>query len=199
MKKGPYGRFGVDVENGFDPYYIVSPDKKKTVAELKKALKEADTLYVATDEDREGEAIAWHLLETLKPKKSLPVKRMVFHESTKDAIRPALDSTRDIDASLVDAQETRRILDRLWASSSPRCCGGRSSRPCRPAVSSPSPPAWWSSASASGWRSSPPTTGTSPAPSPHRAVRTGRSSPRRSPPSTAPGSRPAPTSPTTAP
>ena len=113
MKKGPYGRFGVDVENGFDPYYIVSPDKKKTVAELKKALKEADTLYLATDEDREGEAIAWHLLETLKPKKSLPVKRMVFHEITKDAIRAALDSTRDIDASLVDAQETRRILDRL--------------------------------------------------------------------------------------
>ncbi|MGP9538521.1 type I DNA topoisomerase [Brachybacterium sp. AOP43-C2-M15] len=113
MKKGPYGRFGVDVENGFDPYYIVSPDKKKTVAELKKALKDADTLYLATDEDREGEAIAWHLLETLKPKKSLPVKRMVFHEITKDAIRAALENTRDIDESLVDAQETRRILDRL--------------------------------------------------------------------------------------
>ena len=113
MKKGPYGKFGVDVENGFDPYYIVSPDKKKTVAELKKALKDADTLYLATDEDREGEAIAWHLLETLKPKKSLPVKRMVFHEITKDAIRAALENTRDIDASLVDAQETRRILDRL--------------------------------------------------------------------------------------
>ncbi|HEX7352951.1 type I DNA topoisomerase [Brachybacterium sp.] len=113
MKKGPYGKFGVDVENGFDPYYIVSPDKKKTVAELKKALKDADTLYLATDEDREGEAIAWHLLETLKPKKSLPVKRMVFHEITKDAIHAALENTRDIDASLVDAQETRRILDRL--------------------------------------------------------------------------------------
>ena len=113
MKKGPYGKFGVDIENGFDPFYIVSPDKKKTVAELKKALKDADTLYLATDEDREGEAIAWHLLETLKPKKSLPVKRMVFHEITKDAIRAALENTRDIDASLVDAQETRRILDRL--------------------------------------------------------------------------------------
>ena len=113
MKKGPYGKFGVDVENGFDPYYIVSPDKKKTVAELKKALKEADTLYLATDEDREGEAIAWHLLETLKPAKSLPVKRMVFHEITQDAIRDALENTRDIDSSLVDAQETRRILDRL--------------------------------------------------------------------------------------
>ena len=113
MKKGPYGKFGVDVENGFDPYYIVSPDKKKTVAELKKSLKDADTLYLATDEDREGEAIAWHLLETLKPKKSTPVKRMVFHEITKDAIQGALENTRDLDAHLVDAQETRRILDRL--------------------------------------------------------------------------------------
>ncbi|GAA1491335.1 type I DNA topoisomerase [Brachybacterium sacelli] len=113
MKKGPYGRFGVDVEDGFDPYYIVSPDKKKTVADLKKALKDADTLYLATDEDREGEAIAWHLLETLKPKKSLPVKRMVFHEITQDAIRGALENTREIDSHLVDAQETRRILDRL--------------------------------------------------------------------------------------
>ena len=113
MKKGPYGKFGVDVEGDFDPYYIVSPDKKKTVAELKKALKDADTLYLATDEDREGEAIAWHLLETLKPKKSLPVKRMVFHEITKDAILGALENTREIDSHLVDAQETRRILDRL--------------------------------------------------------------------------------------
>jgi DNA topoisomerase-1 len=113
MKKGPYGKFGVDVEGGFDPYYIVSPDKKKTVAELKKSLKDADTLYLATDEDREGEAIAWHLLETLKPKKSTPVKRMVFHEITKDAIQGALQNTRDLDANLVDAQETRRILDRL--------------------------------------------------------------------------------------
>ncbi|WP_114853554.1 type I DNA topoisomerase [Brachybacterium sp. YJGR34] len=113
MKKGPYGKFGVDVENDFDPYYIVSPDKKKTVADLKKSLKDADTLYLATDEDREGEAIAWHLLETLKPKKSLPVKRMVFHEITRDAILGALENTREIDTDLVDAQETRRILDRL--------------------------------------------------------------------------------------
>ena len=113
MKKGPYGKFGVNVEGDFEPYYIVSPDKKKTVAELKKALKDADTLYLATDEDREGEAIAWHLLETLKPNKSLPVKRMVFHEITKDAILGALDNTREIDSHLVDAQETRRILDRL--------------------------------------------------------------------------------------
>ncbi|WP_422115563.1 type I DNA topoisomerase [Brachybacterium sp. UNK5269] len=113
MKKGPYGKFGVDVDGDFEPYYIVNPDKKKTVAELKKALKDADTLYLATDEDREGEAIAWHLLETLKPKKGLPVKRMVFHEITKDAIQAALTNTREIDTALVDAQETRRILDRL--------------------------------------------------------------------------------------
>src|SRR5690625_7135341 len=113
MKKGTYRKFGVNVEGDFKPYYIDSPDKKKTVSELKKALKDADTLYLATDEDREGEAIAWHLLETLKPNKSLPVKRMVFHEITKDAILGALDNTREIDSHLVDAQETRRILDRL--------------------------------------------------------------------------------------
>ncbi|MFC0675604.1 type I DNA topoisomerase [Brachybacterium hainanense] len=113
MKKGPFGKFGVNVEDGFEPYYIVSPDKKKKVAELKKLLKDADALYLATDEDREGEAIAWHLLETLKPKKTLPVHRMVFHEITKDAIQQALTNTRELDTHLVDAQETRRILDRL--------------------------------------------------------------------------------------
>ncbi|MCT1789065.1 type I DNA topoisomerase [Dermabacter hominis] len=113
MKKGPYGRFAVNVEEGFEPYYIVNPDKKKTVSELKKLLKEADALYLATDEDREGEAIAWHLLEALKPKKSLPVYRMVFHEITKEAIQKALTETRELDMPLVDAQETRRILDRL--------------------------------------------------------------------------------------
>ncbi|WP_022869109.1 type I DNA topoisomerase [Schaalia vaccimaxillae] len=112
MKKGPFGRFAVDVENGFTPYYTVNPDKKKKVAELKRALKEADELYLATDEDREGEAIAWHLLEVLKPK--IPVKRMVFHEITKEAISRALENTRDLDTDLVDAQETRRILDRLY-------------------------------------------------------------------------------------
>ncbi len=112
MKKGPYGRFAVDVEGGFEPYYTVNPDKKKKVTELKKALKEADELYLATDEDREGEAIAWHLLEVLKPK--VPVRRMVFHEITKEAIQRALDNTRELDTALVDAQETRRILDRLY-------------------------------------------------------------------------------------
>ncbi|MFC7404436.1 type I DNA topoisomerase [Georgenia alba] len=111
MKKGPYGKFAVDVEGDFDPYYVVAPDKKKKVSELKRALKEADELYLATDEDREGEAIAWHLLDVLKPK--VPVKRMVFHEITREAISRALENTREVDDRLVDAQETRRILDRL--------------------------------------------------------------------------------------
>ncbi|MHB1065593.1 MAG: type I DNA topoisomerase [Georgenia sp.] len=111
MKKGPYGKFAVDVEDAFDPYYVVDADKKKKVSELKRALKGADELYLATDEDREGEAIAWHLLDVLKPK--IPVKRMVFHEITKEAITRALENTRELDTRLVDAQETRRILDRL--------------------------------------------------------------------------------------
>ncbi|KAB1644823.1 type I DNA topoisomerase [Gulosibacter chungangensis] len=112
QKQGSLGKFSVDVENGFQPYYAVSDAKKKTVTELKRALKEADELILATDEDREGEAIAWHLMEVLKPK--VPVKRMVFHEITQEAIEAAKDQTRDIDAHLVDAQETRRILDRLY-------------------------------------------------------------------------------------
>ena len=112
MKKGPYKKFAVDVEGGFDPYYEVYADKKAKVRELKRALKEADELYLATDEDREGEAIAWHLLQELKPK--VPVHRMVFHEITKEAIVRALSTTRAVDNDLVDAQETRRILDRLY-------------------------------------------------------------------------------------
>ncbi len=112
MKKGPFGRFAVDVDHGFEPYYVVDPDKKKKVADLKRALKDADELYLATDEDREGEAIAWHLLAELKPK--VPVKRMVFHEITREAIQRALEATRALDDRLVDAQETRRILDRLY-------------------------------------------------------------------------------------
>jgi DNA topoisomerase-1 len=112
LKKGSLGKFSVDVEHGFEPYYVVSDAKKKTVAELKRALKDADELLLATDEDREGEAIAWHLLQELKPK--VPVRRMVFHEITKDAIEKAKDNTRELDTALVDAQETRRILDRLY-------------------------------------------------------------------------------------
>jgi DNA topoisomerase I len=112
MKKGPFGKFAVDVDHGFEAYYVVDADKKKKVTELKRALRDADELFLATDEDREGEAIAWHLLEVLQPK--VPVRRMVFHEITREAIRRALEQTRDLDERLVDAQETRRILDRLY-------------------------------------------------------------------------------------
>jgi DNA topoisomerase-1 len=111
-KKGRFGKFAVDVDRDFEPYYVVDADKKKKVAELKRALKDADELFLATDEDREGEAIAWHLLQVLEPK--VPVHRMVFHEITRDAIRQAVEQTRDLDLDLVDAQETRRILDRLY-------------------------------------------------------------------------------------
>ncbi|HYQ61877.1 type I DNA topoisomerase [Actinophytocola sp.] len=107
-----WSNLGVNVDNGFEPIYIVTPDKKATVTELKEALKTVDELYLATDGDREGEAIAWHLLEALKPK--VPVRRMVFHEITESAILAAADNTRMLDQDLVDAQETRRILDRLY-------------------------------------------------------------------------------------
>jgi DNA topoisomerase-1 len=107
-----WARLGVDVEHGFEPLYVVDPDKKKTVAQLRKQLADADELLLATDEDREGEAIAWHLLEVLQPK--VPTRRMVFHEITRDAIERALEETRDVDERLVDAQESRRILDRLY-------------------------------------------------------------------------------------
>ncbi|MDI6022503.1 type I DNA topoisomerase [Leucobacter sp. UT-8R-CII-1-4] len=132
LKKGPFGKFAVDVEQDFAPYYVVNANKKKTVTELKRALKDADELWLATDEDREGEAIAWHLLEVLKPK--VPVRRMVFHEITKEAIEQAKANTRDIDFALVDAQETRRILDRLygydispvlWRKVAPKLSAGR--------------------------------------------------------------------------
>ena len=104
-------RFGVDVDNDFKVLYVVTPDKKKQVTKLKKLLKEADELFLATDEDREGEAIAWHLLEVLNPR--VPVRRMVFHEITPSAIRAAVEDPRDLDRRLVDAQEARRVLDRL--------------------------------------------------------------------------------------
>ncbi|MFT4215413.1 MAG: type I DNA topoisomerase [Microbacterium sp.] len=112
LKKTSVGKYSIDIENGFTPLYVESDRGRKTVSELKRALKNADELLLATDEDREGEAIAWHLLEALKPK--VPVRRMVFHEITKDAIRAAVDNTRELDLALVDAQETRRILDRLY-------------------------------------------------------------------------------------
>lgn len=110
--KPTHGKFGVDIEHGFTPLYIETPRAKATISEIKKALKNADELLLATDEDREGESIAWHLLEVLKPK--VPTRRMVFHEITKDAITAAVQQPRDIDMPMVDAQETRRILDRLF-------------------------------------------------------------------------------------
>ena len=112
FKSESWGYLGVNVDNGFEPLYIVPADKKKHVSFLKAALKDAKDLYLATDEDREGEAISWHLQEVLKPK--VPVHRMVFHEITKEAIQSALKNTRQIDQGLVKAQETRRILDRLY-------------------------------------------------------------------------------------
>ena len=112
LKKTSVGKFSINIENDFEPMYAISAGKSKTVSDLKAALKNADELYLATDEDREGEAIAWHLLQVLKPK--VPVKRMVFHEITKEAIQAALSHTRDIDENLVQAQETRRVVDRLY-------------------------------------------------------------------------------------
>jgi len=112
IKKQPWGRMAIDVENDFTPHYVVSSKKKDKVTELKRMLADADELLLATDEDREGEAIAWHLMEILRPK--VPVRRMVFHEITPEAIRHAAESTRDLDMQLVDAQETRRLIDRLY-------------------------------------------------------------------------------------
>ncbi len=114
IKDKPWGRLAVDVDNGFEPYYVVPRDKKSHIAKLKKLVKEADALYLATDEDREGEAIAWHLLDELKPPKGLPVHRMVFHEITKPAILAAVENPREINDDLVEAQEARRIVDRLY-------------------------------------------------------------------------------------
>ena len=108
----PWASLGVDVDNDFTPVYVVDADKKSRIADIKRQLKEADELLLATDEDREGEAISWHLLEVLRPK--VPVKRMVFHEITKDAIEAAIANPRDLDMNLVEAQETRRIVDRLF-------------------------------------------------------------------------------------
>lgn len=112
FKGQPWARLGVDIDNDFEPVYVVSADKKPQITKLKKLLKDADELVLATDEDREGEAIAWHLLDELKPK--VPVKRIAFNEITKEAIQRAMANPRDVDMDLVDAQETRRILDRLY-------------------------------------------------------------------------------------
>ncbi len=131
-KREPWSRLGVDVDNGFKPLYVVSSDKKSQVAKLKQLVKQASEVYLASDEDREGESIAWHLLEVLAPR--VPVKRMVFHEITKPAIERAVQDWRDLDRRLVDAQEARRILDRLygyevspvlWKKIMPRLSAGR--------------------------------------------------------------------------
>ncbi|MFW3170167.1 type I DNA topoisomerase [Geodermatophilus sp. CPCC 206100] len=111
-KGASWARLGVDVDNGFEPLYVVSPDRRQQVGRLKQLVKDASEVYLATDEDREGEAIAWHLVDTLKPR--VPVRRMVFHEITPEAIARAVANPRELDTALVDAQETRRILDRLY-------------------------------------------------------------------------------------
>jgi DNA topoisomerase-1 len=127
-----WAKEGVNIEEGFEPLYVINPDKRAKVAELKALMKDADELILATDEDREGEAIAWHLIEVLRPK--IPIRRMVFHEITKEAIQKAASETRDLDYRLVDAQETRRVLDRLygyrlspvlWKKVMPRISAGR--------------------------------------------------------------------------
>ena len=132
VKKLAWSKEGVDIENDFAPLYVINPDKKAKVAELKELMKGADELLLATDEDREGEAIAWHLVEVLEPK--IPIKRMVFNEITKEAIQAAVVNTRDLDYNLIDAQETRRVLDRLfgyrlspvlWKKVMPRISAGR--------------------------------------------------------------------------
>ena len=131
-KKIAWAKEGVDIENDFAPLYVINPDKKAKVAELKELMKGAEELLLATDEDREGEAIAWHLVEVLQPK--IPIKRMVFNEITKEAIQAAVENTRDLDYHLIDAQETRRVLDRLygyrlspvlWKKVMPRISAGR--------------------------------------------------------------------------
>ena len=132
IKKESWARLGVNVQNDFEPHYVVPTKKKKVVTELKNLLKNADELILATDEDREGESIGWHLVEVLKPK--VPISRMVFHEITREAIKEALNNKRDLDENVIRAQETRRILDRLvgytvspllWKKIAPRLSAGR--------------------------------------------------------------------------
>ena len=131
-KKAAWSRLGVDVENEFEPLYVIPSNKKKVVKGLKSALKDAEALFIATDEDREGESIGWHLIKVLKP--TVPIHRMVFHEITESSIQAALENTREINKNLVEAQETRRILDRLvgysispllWKKIAPKLSAGR--------------------------------------------------------------------------
>ena len=151
FKKEPWARLGVDIEHDFEPLYVVDAGKKSKVTELRKRLADAQELLLATDEDREGEAIAWHLLEVLKPK--VPVRRMVFHEITRAAIEHALEETRQIDERLVDAQETRRILDRLYGYEVSPVLWRKITSGLSAGASSPSRRGSSSSGSASGWPS----------------------------------------------
>ena len=132
VKQESWSRLGVNIESGFDPLYVVPKEKKKIVKELKEALKDAEELILATDEDREGESIGWHLTQLLKPK--VPVKRMVFSEITKEAIQDAIKNPRVLDGDLVSAQEARRVIDRLygytlspllWKKIAPKLSAGR--------------------------------------------------------------------------
>jgi DNA topoisomerase I len=124
VKKQPWSRLGINVDDEFKPLYVIPDQKRKRVNELKSLLKSASELLLATDEDREGESISWHLLEVLNPK--VPVKRLVFHEITKDAIAEALKQTRELDLNLVKAQETRRVIDRLYGYTVSPCFGKKS-------------------------------------------------------------------------
>ena len=126
IKGKSWGRMGIDTDGDFTPYYVVPGDKKKNVTALKAAMKDASELILATDPDREGEAISWHLKELLKPK--VKVRRIVFHEITEEAVKAALAEQHDVDENLVRAQESRRILEASTVTRCRRCCGRR----CRP-------------------------------------------------------------------
>ena len=191
-----WARLGVDVDNGFEPLYVVSPDRRQQVTKLRDLLKSATELYLATDEDREGEAIAWHLVETLKPR--VPIRRMVFHEITPEAIRRAVENTaRDRRATWSTPRRPGASSTGSTATRSARCCGRRSCRSCRRAACSRWRPGSWSSASGPGCASAPPTTGTSRARSPPASrppTATRPPSPRPWSASTTTGSPPAGTS-----
>ena len=157
-----WSRLGVDVDNGFKPLYVISTQKRSQVNKLKQLVKKASEVYLASDEDREGESIAWHLLEVLEPQ--VPVKRMVFHEITRPAIERAVLEWRDLDRRLVDAQEARRILDRLygyevspvlWKKIMPRLSAGRVQSVATRMVVERSGPGW-PSARRDGGGSTPP-------------------------------------------
>ena len=145
-----WARFGVNLDEDFEPIYVVPAEKKKHVKRLRDALKGAEALLLATDEDREGESISWHVLQLLKPKKGQDVRRIVFHEVTPEAIAESLDSPREVNENLVRAQEARRASS---ATRSPSSSGAGWPRVCRPAGCRAWPCACWSSASASAWPS----------------------------------------------